>query len=257
MCQSIWVDRLLRDLRETKELFGVVTTILAGFNLQGTIAIAFSRSLGTPGQRVAYASLIKADFRRDVRLRTSCVLARTLMRWTRLNWLGRPTLWNSYSKWVMELPAYTRTTRSPADEVVELGETGGVMPVKRPAPHLRLEEGIPVILGNLDTDTGLCNGYLSLACDLRRMRQLGFTMRRLQFPSRVVLAMTINKAQRKSLDCVGIDLPASRLRSWAVVCGIASSHECWPSPTCLSPLACYPVDDDDDQQAVDRLPQPP
>ncbi|SCZ91471.1 BZ3500_MvSof-1268-A1-R1_Chr1-2g01431 [Microbotryum saponariae] len=89
------------------------------------------------------------------------------------------------------------------------------------------------------------------------MRQLGLTMRRLQSPLRVALAMTINKAQGQSLDCVGVNLPASRLYSWAAVCGIVSSHECWPSPTCLSPLACYPVDDDDDQQAFDRLPQPP
>ncbi|SGY56066.1 BQ5605_C006g04106 [Microbotryum silenes-dioicae] len=150
-----------------------------------------------------------------------------------------------------------------ADEVVEAGKTGGGMapelilpeylhsinPSNFPAHHLRLKEGIPVVLlRNLDPDAGLCNGTRLIVSHARSRviqaiiltgdragttaprRQLGFTMRRLQFPLRVALAMTINKAQGQSLDCVGVDL---------------SLH-----PVLLP--SRDPADDDDDLQAVDR-----
>ncbi|SGY79262.1 BQ5605_C008g05090 [Microbotryum silenes-dioicae] len=99
------------------------------------------------------------------------------------------------------------------------------------------KEGISVVLlRNLDTDAGLCNGTrlivsnaksrviltivltgdragttapiprVRLETSATSRRQLGFTMRRLQFPLRVALAMTINKAQGQSLDPVGVDL---------------------------------------------------
>ncbi|SCZ98126.1 BZ3500_MvSof-1268-A1-R1_Chr3-3g06589 [Microbotryum saponariae] len=57
------VDRLLRDLRETEELFGGVTTIFAGDFRQCLPVVP----KGTPGQ-IVDASLIKADFWRDVRI---------------------------------------------------------------------------------------------------------------------------------------------------------------------------------------------
>ncbi|SCZ91472.1 BZ3500_MvSof-1268-A1-R1_Chr1-2g01432 [Microbotryum saponariae] len=93
-----------------------------GMKHQGTFAIAFCRSLRTPGQ-IVYASLIKADFWRDL-LKVGDGIA--------------------------GIQPYDEIAYRSADEVVEL--------VKRPASHLRLEEGIPVILRNLDTDAGLCNG---------------------------------------------------------------------------------------------------
>ncbi|SCV72263.1 BQ2448_4957 [Microbotryum intermedium] len=42
------------------------------------------------------------------------------------------------------------------------------------------------------------------------------TLRRLQFPLRVALAMTINKAQGQSFDCVGVDRSLHPV-SWATM----------------------------------------
>ncbi|SCZ87994.1 BZ3500_MvSof-1268-A1-R1_Chr2-1g04119 [Microbotryum saponariae] len=112
-----------------------------------------------------------------------------------------------------------------------------INPSNFPAHHLRLKEGIPVdLLRDLDPDAGLCNGTrlivsharshviqaiiltgvragttvfiprVRLETNATSSRQLGFTMRRLQFPLRVALAMTIHKAQGQSLDRVGVDL---------------------------------------------------
>ncbi|SGZ34789.1 BQ5605_C075g12919 [Microbotryum silenes-dioicae] len=57
------VDRLLRDLREAEEHFGGVTMIFAGDFRQCLPVVP----KGTPGQ-IVDASLIKADFWRDVRV---------------------------------------------------------------------------------------------------------------------------------------------------------------------------------------------
>ncbi|SDA02813.1 BZ3500_MvSof-1268-A1-R1_Chr11-1g03170 [Microbotryum saponariae] len=61
-------------------------------------------------------------------------------------------------------------------------------------------------LNQLYSRAGLCNGTRLIVFTQDRDRQLGCTMRRLQFPLRVALAMTINQAQGQSLDRVGVDL---------------------------------------------------
>ncbi|SGY56663.1 BQ5605_C006g04156 [Microbotryum silenes-dioicae] len=171
-----------------------------------------------------------------------------------------------------------------ADEVVEAGETGGGMapelilpeylhsinPSNFPAHHLRLKEGIPVVLlRNLDPDAGLCNGTRLIVSHARSRviqaiiltgdragttaprRQLGFTMRRLQFPLRVALAMTINKAQGQSLDCVGVHLSLHPVFTRGQLYVTLSRAMSVDQIKVLLPSR-DPADDDDDLQAVDR-----
>ncbi|SGZ29667.1 BQ5605_C050g12472 [Microbotryum silenes-dioicae] len=183
-----------------------------------------------------------------------------------------------------------------ADEVVEAGETGGGMapelispeylhsinPSNFPAHHLRLKEGIPVVLlRNLDPDAGLCNGTRLIVSHARSRviqaiiltgdragttvfiprvrletnatgsRQLGFTMRRLQFPLRVALAMTINKAQGQSLDRVGVDLSLHPVFTHGQLYVALSRAMSVDRIKVLLP-SCDPADDDNDLQAVDR-----
>ncbi|SGY45423.1 BQ5605_C001g00283 [Microbotryum silenes-dioicae] len=349
------VDRLLRDLRETEEHFGGVTTIFAG----------------TPGQ-IVDASLIKADFWRDVRvlqltenMRLSsnadamdeAQLARTrdFAEWLLTVGDGTANM-HPYDKIALPdyllLPEGQRTAEGlinfvypglrtvnkesledliqlfsrqailaphnatvdcinaklleefngdyieyrSADEVVEAGETGGGMapelispeylhsinPSNFPAHHLRLKEGIPVVLlRNLDPDAGLCNGTrlivsharsrviqaiiltgdragttvfiprVRLETNATSSRQLGFTMRRLQFPLRVALAMTINKAQGQSLDRVGVDLSLHPVFTHGQLYVALSRAMSVDRIKVLLPSR-DPADDDDDLQAVDR-----
>ncbi|SGY12770.1 BQ5605_C011g06596 [Microbotryum silenes-dioicae] len=182
-----------------------------------------------------------------------------------------------------------------ADEVVEAGETGGGMapelispqylhsinPSNFPAHHLRLKEGIPVVLRNLDPDAGLCNGTRLIVSHARSRviqgiiltgdragttvfiprvrletnatgsRQFGFTMRRLQFPLRVALAMTINKAQGQSLDRVGVDLSLHPVFTHGQLYVALSRAMSVDRIKVLLPSR-DPADDDDDLQAVDR-----
>ncbi|SGY56342.1 BQ5605_C006g04128 [Microbotryum silenes-dioicae] len=171
-----------------------------------------------------------------------------------------------------------------ADEVVEAGETGGGMapelilpeylhsinPSNFPAHHLRLKEGIPVVLlRNLDPDAGLCNGTRLIVSHARSRviqaiiltgdragttaprRQLGFTMRRLQFPLRVALAMTINKAQGQSLDRVGVDLSLHPVFTHGQLYVALSRAMSVDRIKVLLPSR-DPADDDDNLQAVDR-----
>ncbi|SGY48246.1 BQ5605_C001g00633 [Microbotryum silenes-dioicae] len=183
-----------------------------------------------------------------------------------------------------------------ADEVVEAGETGGGMapelispeylhsinPSNFPAHHLRLKEGIPVVLlRNLDPDAGLCNGTRLIVSHARlrviqaiiltgdragttvfipRVRletnatgscQLGFTMRRLQFPLRVALALTINKAQGQSLDRVGVDLSLHPVFTHGQLYVALSRAMSVDRIKVLLPSR-DPANDDDDLQVVDR-----
>ncbi|SGY77439.1 BQ5605_C005g03639 [Microbotryum silenes-dioicae] len=155
-----------------------------------------------------------------------------------------------------------------ADEVVEAGETGGGMapelispeylhsinPSNFPAHHLRLKEGIPVVLlRNLDPDAGLCNGTRLIVSHTNATgsRQLGFTMRRLQFPLRIALALTINKAQGQSLDRVGVDLSLHLVFTHGQLYVALSRAMSVDRIKVLLPSR-DPADDDDDLQAVDR-----
>src|SRR5690349_2646948 len=100
-------------------------------------------------------------------------------------------------------------------------------------PHrLRLKPGCPLILlRNMDQRNGLCNGtrlmcisastrlirarvmtgtnvgdvvYLPRATLTSSETELPFVFRRRQFPVRLAFAMTINKSQGQSLECVGV-----------------------------------------------------
>jgi ATP-dependent DNA helicase PIF1 len=104
-------------------------------------------------------------------------------------------------------------------------------------PHhrLRLKIGSSVmLLRNIDTKNGLCNGTRLIITHLGRnviggiiltgsfqgqratlprvavtsepSRDIAFRLKRLQFPVRLSFAITINKAQGQSLNYVGIDL---------------------------------------------------
>ncbi|CAN1297271.1 ATP-dependent DNA helicase PIF1 [Linum perenne] len=100
---------------------------------------------------------------------------------------------------------------------------------------ITLKEYIPImILRNLNTSLGLCNGTRVLITKLGHHVLQGiviggffegtmvaiprivleitehrwpFTLRRRQFPVRTCYSMTINKSQGQTMDCVGIYLP--------------------------------------------------
>lgn len=107
-----------------------------------------------------------------------------------------------------------------------------------PPHHLKLKEGVPLILmRNLNAKNGLCNGTRLLlirinrhllecvimtgnargqSCLIPRMTLAStrtdaspFLFHRKQFPVKLAFAMTINKSQGQSLDRVGIDLTSS------------------------------------------------
>lgn len=101
-----------------------------------------------------------------------------------------------------------------------------------PLAHLKLKIGCPVIvLRNLHTDEGICNGSRGIVtrippgrrvievlllngepCLIPRIkliasdRDLPFHLHRRQFPLALAFAMTINKSQGQSFSTVGIDL---------------------------------------------------
>jgi ATP-dependent DNA helicase PIF1 len=105
------------------------------------------------------------------------------------------------------------------------------------APHeLKLKKGaLIMLLRNLNTNRGLCNGTRLIVTDLKPNliitkvltgsnagnivfipridltsdSDLPFLMRRKQFPLKLAFAMTINKSQGQTLDKVGIHLPNS------------------------------------------------
>jgi hypothetical protein len=107
-------------------------------------------------------------------------------------------------------------------------------PSGMPSHELRLKKGaIIMLLRNLNTKRGLCNGTRLIVTDLKPNLILGkvltgsavgnlifipridlaptnpdlpFTLRRRQFPVKLAFAMTINKAQGQTLDKVGIYL---------------------------------------------------
>ncbi|CAN1836772.1 ATP-dependent DNA helicase PIF1 [Linum perenne] len=88
-----------------------------------------------------------------------------------------------------------------------------------PEHAITLKECTPVmILRNLNPSLGLCNGTRVLITKLGQHVIQGiviggffegnpFTLRRRQFPVRTCYAMTINKSQGQTLDCVGLYLP--------------------------------------------------
>ncbi|SCZ98328.1 BZ3500_MvSof-1268-A1-R1_Chr7-1g09098 [Microbotryum saponariae] len=341
------VDRLLRDLRETEELFGGVTTIFAGDFRQCLPVVP----KGTPGQ-IVDASLIKADFWRDVRvlrltenMRLSSnadamdedQLARTrdFAEWLLTVGDGTANM-HPYDKIALPdyllLPDGQRTAeglinfiypglrtvnKESLEDLIQLfsrqailaphnatvdrlnaklmeefdgdyieyrsaDELHSINPSNFPAHHLRLKEGIPVVLlRNLDPDAGLCNGTrlivsharsrviqaiiltgdragttvfiprVRLEANATSSRQLGFTMRRLQFPLRVALAMTINKAQGQSLDRVGVDLSLHPVFTHGQLFVALSRAMSVDRIKVLLPSR-DPADDDDNLPAVDR-----
>ncbi|SCZ98129.1 BZ3500_MvSof-1268-A1-R1_Chr3-3g06592 [Microbotryum saponariae] len=169
-----------------------------------------------------------------------------------------------------------------APELISPEYLHSVNPSNFPAHHLRLKEGIPVVLlRNLDPDAGLCNGTrlivsharsrviqaiiltgdragttvfiprVRLETNANSSRQLGFTMRRLQFPLRVALAMTINNAQGQSLDRVGVDLSLHPVFTHGQLYVALSRAMSIDRIKVLLPSR-DPADDDDDLPAVDR-----
>ncbi|SGY17572.1 BQ5605_C015g07823 [Microbotryum silenes-dioicae] len=105
------VDRLLRDLRETEELFGGVTTVFAGDFRQCLPVVP----KGTPGQ-IVDASLIKADFWRNVRVLR---LTENMRLSSNADAMGEAQLARTrdFAEWLLnvgdDLPTCTHTTRSP------------------------------------------------------------------------------------------------------------------------------------------------
>ena len=111
----------------------------------------------------------------------------------------------------------------------------GLEPAGMPLHKLNLKIGaIIMLLRNLNTKRGLCNGSRLIVVELRlnlviakvitgsaagqwifipridlapSNTELPFVLRRRQFPIRLAFAMTINKSQRKTLEKVGVYLP--------------------------------------------------
>ncbi|SCZ95061.1 BZ3500_MvSof-1268-A1-R1_Chr11-3g03576 [Microbotryum saponariae] len=126
-----------------------------------------------------------------------------------------------------------------------------INPSDFPAHRLRLKEGIPVVLRNLDPDAGLCNGTCLIVLHARSQSPTWFHYAPAPPPLRVALATTINKVLGQSLDCVGVDLTLHPVFTHGQLDVSLSRAMSVDRIKVLLPSR-DPADDDDDLPAVDR-----